>query len=81
MTDLEFILDRVRSGDKLRFFQDYYGGQWVEVTSGWLIKRKTRIDMQSDEVLALKSALRDMRRQQAASDSDLAQQHTHRRAG
>lgn len=61
MTTIDSILSRIKKSGRIRFFQGYYGNQWVEVKSGWLLAKKTRFELTADEVYALKSALKQTR--------------------
>ena len=62
MSDLPSVFERVESGDKVRFFQNFYGRQWIEVTRGWLLKRKTRVYLADDKIMQVKRALEGCRR-------------------
>ena len=65
MHDLDFVRQRVAAGDKVRFFEDFYGKQWVVVKRGWLFSRR-RIYLKNDEIFEVKTALRQRRRMQAS---------------
>lgn len=52
------ILNRVAAGDRVRFFTDYYGVQYVEVVPRWQFWRKKRIRLDPVEAEILKSRLK-----------------------
>lgn len=58
MNSIDEIIERARQGYKIRFYQGYYGNNWVEVKGGWLLPSKTRYDLTAEEVLELKRGLR-----------------------
>ena len=62
MSNLAFVMERLKQGDKIRFFQDYFGKQWIELSRGWLLERKVRVALPDDQILYLKSLLRQRRR-------------------
>ena len=43
MHDLSFVMQRIAAGDRARFFHAYFGQQEVELSRGWIFKRKTRV--------------------------------------
>jgi hypothetical protein len=57
MSDMAFVLRRLESGDRIRFVQGYYGQQWIELSRGWLLRRKTRITLPPDQIMQIKRAL------------------------
>jgi hypothetical protein len=61
MADLAFVMQRVDEGDKVQIFQDFYGRQWLELSRGWLLKRKTRVQLKADEMMKVRAVL-DSRR-------------------
>ncbi len=52
------ILNRVAAGDRVRFFTDFYGVQYVEVVPRWQFWRKKRIRLDAGEAELLKSKLK-----------------------
>ncbi len=52
------ILDRVAAGDRVRFFTDFYGVQYVELVPRWQFWRKKRIRLDPNEAVFLKSKLK-----------------------
>ena len=57
--DLAFIQSRIASGDRVRFYHDFYGGNWIELTPRWQFWRKKRMQLGPVEVTQLKSILRE----------------------
>jgi hypothetical protein len=55
--DLSFVMQRIAAGDRARFFYDYFGQQGVELSRGWIIKRKTRVSLSPLEIARVKDAL------------------------
>lgn len=57
------ILSRIRAGRKIRFVQDYYGGQYIELPwvslLGW---PKRRIKLTPDDFAKVREAVSDRRR-------------------
>jgi hypothetical protein len=51
-------LNRVAAGDRVRFFTDYYGVQYVELVPRWQFWRKQRIRLDASEAEILKSKLK-----------------------
>ena len=62
MSNLPYVWERIESGDKVRFFQDYYGRQWIELRRGWVIPRRIRVALTPAEILEIKSGLAHRRR-------------------
>lgn len=52
------ILNRVAAGDRVRFFTDFYGVQYVELVPRWQFWRKRRIRLNAGEAEILKSKLK-----------------------
>lgn len=69
MSNLAFVYQRVEAGDRIRFFHDYYGRQWVELSRGWFLTHKTRVYLAPQEILQLKASLR---RRRPGGDSGMA---------
>jgi hypothetical protein len=65
MGNLAFVIERLRHGDRVRFFQDFYGRQWIELSRGWLLERKIRIALSDEQILQLKTILRQRKRAMA----------------
>lgn len=60
----EFVRKRIARGDRIRFLQDFYGGQFVELTPRWQFWRKMRLRLDAREVALLKSEIKDRPRPQ-----------------
>lgn len=52
------ILNRVVAGDRVRFFIDFYGVQYVELVPRWQFWRKKRVRLNAGEAELLKSKLK-----------------------
>lgn len=59
MRVLSMIQSRIASGDRVRFYNDFYGGQWIELRPRWQFWRKTRLRLDAAEAYALKARLRE----------------------
>ena len=57
MTNFDLALRRIEQGHKLKFFQDYYGRQWVKVSGGAMFWRSRSISLKNEEVVSLKNAM------------------------
>ncbi len=55
----EFVRKRIARGDKIRFLQDFYGGQFVELTPRWQFWRKKRLKIDAREAAQIKSEIKD----------------------
>jgi hypothetical protein len=66
MSNLAFVMERLQRGDKVRFLQDYYGGQHVELSRGWLLERKIRVPLSDEQIALVKAALHSRRDVSAA---------------
>ena len=55
--DLSFVMQRIAAGDRARFFHDYFGQQGVELSRGWIFKRKTRVSLPPREIARVKDSL------------------------
>jgi hypothetical protein len=67
MHDLSFVKKRIAAGDHARFFQDYYGEQWIELRRGWIFRRKVRVRLTPEEIAQAKVALRTRRHRKDAA--------------
>ena len=67
MSDVGTVLKRIETGDRVRFFEDYYGRQWIEIRRPWLLWPKTRLNLRNDQVVEIKTALRRRARARAAA--------------
>ena len=67
MSDVGMVLKHVEAGYRVRFFEDYYGKQWIEIRRPWLPWPKTRLNLRNDEVVEVKAALRRRARDRAAT--------------
>jgi hypothetical protein len=57
MSAVNDVVARVEAGERIRFCQDFYGRQWVELTRGWLLRRRRRIMLSAQDIMLIKSAL------------------------
>lgn len=60
MSNLTYVIDRIDAGAKVRFFMDYFGTEYIQLSRGWLPGR--RITLSADQLDIVKRALRDRRR-------------------
>ena len=67
MRDLSQILRHAAAGGNVKFAINYYGEQWVEYKTGWVLRRKVRVRLSEQEVVQLKDALRSRRRTRETS--------------
>ena len=58
VTIADTALKRTHSGEKIAFCCDVYGNNWVEFTSGLLIRRSQSIEVSRSEIEEIKAALR-----------------------
>lgn len=56
-----FVLKRVANGDRVRFFQDFYGVHYAEVVPKWMFWRRARVRLDPSELSNLKSRLKGRR--------------------
>jgi hypothetical protein len=57
MSKLSLVLERVDAGDKITFYRDFYGGQYVGISRGWPLWPQRRVKLRADEVDQVKHAL------------------------
>ena len=57
MNNLSFVLRRVEAGWTVRFRQDFFGGQHVELSWGWLRWPNKRVKLSAEELATVKAAL------------------------
>lgn len=62
MRDLSALLRHTDAGGTVKFVVNYYGEQWVEYKTGWVLRRRVRVRLTEQEVVQLKDALRKRRR-------------------
>jgi len=62
MHDLSFVMQRIAAGDRARFFHAYFGQQGVELSRGWIFKRKTRVSLHPEEIERVKDVLHARRK-------------------
>ena len=74
MSDLDFALRRVRLGDKVRFFHDFYGRQWVELKRAWFWPG-SRVHLEASEIIQVKAALDARRRSQGKGAGEAHRTH------
>lgn len=68
MSGLDLALRRLEAGHKLRFYQDYYGRQWVKIHGGWRFWRNARIYLRNEEMLELRRILAERRAARAQGE-------------
>ena len=56
MHDIDLILLKIRSGEKIRIVQDRYGQERIEMKRWWL-PLKVRVELPRDEMNKVKEAL------------------------
>ena len=56
MQQLTFIKQRLDAGD--RFYQDFYGRQWIELRSFWQFWKKRKIRLDPAQVSQVKTFIR-----------------------
>ena len=61
MIDLNYVLKRIEAGAKVRFYEDFYGKQWIEIQRAWLLGRRKRVQLPNEQIIEVKSALRRRR--------------------
>ena len=57
MSNLSSVLRHVEAGRTVRFRQDFYGGQHVELSWGWLRWPNKRVKLSVEELSTVKAAL------------------------
>jgi hypothetical protein len=57
MHDLSFVMQRIAAGDRARLFHAYFGQQGVELSRGWIFRRKTRVSLHPEEIARVKDVL------------------------
>ena len=62
MSGYELAKNRAEAGHRLRFYQDFYGRQWVKVHGGWKFWRSGKIFLDNQEVVTLKQLIAKRRR-------------------
>lgn len=68
----ERVWNRIVKGDRVRIYQDFYGGQWIELKPRWQFWRRQRVRMSPQEMAVIKSALRETRQVDARRVSAVA---------
>ncbi len=57
MSEFQLAKLRIEQGHRVRFFQDFYGQQWVKVQGGLRFWRSGRIYLRNEEIVALKKMI------------------------
>ena len=57
MATVSKIVDRVKAGERIKFFHGFYGNQWVELSLGRIIRRRNRYELSAAEIDEIKQAL------------------------
>ena len=65
MNDLSLVMKRIAAGDRARFFHNDYGQHLIELSRGWIFKRRIRVSLLPDEIIRAKDALRARRQRKA----------------
>ena len=73
MSDFGMAKLRIEQGHRVRFYQDFYGRQWVKVQGGLRFWRSGRIYLRNEEVISLKKQIAHRRASNAAADVGAAQ--------
>ena len=55
MHDLSFVMQRIAAGGP--FFHAYFAQQGVELSRGWILRRKTRVTLHPEEIARVKDVL------------------------
>lgn len=58
VSKIDFVRGRIASGDQVRIYHDFYGGQWIELRPRWQFWRKKRLQLAPRELAAIKTALK-----------------------
>ena len=72
MSEFELAKLRIEQGHRLRFYQDFYGRQWVKVHAGLRFWRSGRIYLRNEEVITLKRAIATRRTSAGAAPEGMA---------
>ena len=75
MSGLELAKKRVEAGHRLRFYQDYYGRQWVQARGGWRFWLSRKIYLHNEEVIELKEFIGRRRRRDGVVMAPRAARH------
>lgn len=70
MSGFEKAVRRAEAGYRLRFYQDFYGRQWVTVQGGWRFWRSGKIYLDNDEVAELKRIIARRRKPEMAREEE-----------
>lgn len=63
MSGFELATKRVEQGCRLRFYQDFYGRQWVKARGDWrTLWMARRIYLSNQEIVALKRYIAQLRK-------------------
>jgi hypothetical protein len=57
MQNLDYVINRVKAGDRVVFGRDVYGQQWVELWRGKLIPRRSKVECSPQEIVSIKRAI------------------------
>jgi hypothetical protein len=57
MQSVDYVLGRVKAGDRVVFGRDAYGQQFVELWRGRLFERRSKLDCSPSEIRHIKDAL------------------------
>jgi hypothetical protein len=57
MTNFDLAMRRIEQGHRVRFYQDFYGRQWMKVSGGAMFWRTRQISLRNEEVVSLKNAI------------------------
>jgi hypothetical protein len=72
MTALDRAKRRVEAGRRMRFYQDFYGQQWVRVSGNWTrLWVSEKIHLSNHEITTLKSFMAQRRRSGLGRDASM----------
>ena len=58
MQQMSLIKQRLEAGDRIWFYQDFYGRQWIELRNFWVFWKKKKIKLDPEEVSLVKAMIR-----------------------
>ena len=58
MQQMSLIKQRLEAGDRIWFYQDFYGRQWIELRNFWVFWKKKKIKLDPEEVSQVKAMIR-----------------------
>ena len=67
MNNFELAMRRIEQGHRVRFYQDFYGRQWVKVNGGVFFWRTRSIPLRNEQVVELKRVIARKRASSAST--------------